>query len=46
MTPGSIGCETDVVLGGKKINLTFDRSAIVGCAGQLSIIKAIFRFSF
>ena len=39
MTPWSIGCETDVVL-------TFDRSAIVGCVGQLSIIKATFRFSF
>ena len=46
MTPGSIGCKTDVVLQGKKISLTFDRSAIVWCAGQLSIIKANFRFSF
>ena len=46
MTPWSIGCKTDVVLVGKKINLTFDRSAIVGCAWQLSIIKTIFQFSF
>ena len=46
MTPWSTGCENDIMLGGKKINLMFDISTIVGCAGQLSIIKAIFQFSF
>ena len=45
MTPWSIGWKTDVVLGGKNINLALERLPIVGCAGQLSIINAIFLFS-
>ena len=35
----------DVVLGGKNINLTLERLPLVGCAGQLSIINAIYQFS-
>lgn len=45
MTAWSIGWDIDVVFGGRNINLTLDRSAIVGCARQLLIISVIFRFS-
>lgn len=42
MTPWSIGCNTDVVLGDKKTRWMFVKFEIDGCAGQLSIIRTIF----
>ena len=33
------------MLGGKNIDLTLETLPIVGCAGQLSIVNAIFLFS-
>ena len=45
MTTRTVGWETDVVFGGKNIKGTLERLPIVGCAGQLLIINAIFRFS-
>ena len=43
MTPWSIGWLTHIVLGVRKINLTWDKFSISVCTGQLSINKAIFR---
>ena len=42
MSPWSIGCNTDVVLGGKKTRWMFVKFEIDGCAVQLSIIRTIF----
>jgi hypothetical protein len=40
--PMSIGCKTEVALGGKNTSFIFDKSWIWGCAGQLSTRSKIF----
>ena len=43
--PWSMGCVTEVVLGGRKINSTHSRCSTCGWAFQLLMINAIFRLS-
>jgi hypothetical protein len=42
--PMSIGCKTEVALGGKNTSFILDKSWICGCAGQLSTRSKIFLF--
>jgi hypothetical protein len=42
----SIGCKTEVALGGKNTSFMFDKFSIRGCAGQLSTRSTIFFLFF